>query len=190
MALRGRAEACKTPEPDGRAAVCKTADAGSTPAGVSHHPLRRSRASAVSAGIPSGNPSEASQSFSRLPVQAYCRRKSLNPASFCLVRREPARRDDESRRAGTRERTDLSTERVHAPLDLPLRVVQEAGASRADLTHRDRADVRSTCPGQARLPSDRVSTSPGDRFTERSSRGFLLGTPGIASCRLIFALCT
>ena len=35
-ALRGRVEALRAPEPDGRAAVCKTAEAGSTPAGASH----------------------------------------------------------------------------------------------------------------------------------------------------------
>src|SRR6516162_2367443 len=34
MALRGRVDALRAPEPDGRAAVCKTAEAGSTPAGA------------------------------------------------------------------------------------------------------------------------------------------------------------
>src|SRR4051812_10678066 len=46
MALRERVVAVKAPEPDGRAAVCKTAEAGSTPAGASHRlPLVRSRCS-------------------------------------------------------------------------------------------------------------------------------------------------
>src|SRR3954469_19072800 len=41
MALRKRVEATRAPEPDGRAAVCKTAEAGSTPAGASHRLPRR-----------------------------------------------------------------------------------------------------------------------------------------------------
>ena len=42
MALRQRVEALKAPEPDGQAAVCKTAEAGSTPAGASQRLPRRS----------------------------------------------------------------------------------------------------------------------------------------------------
>ena len=42
MALRGRVDALRAPEPDGQAAVCKTAEAGSTPAGAFHRPLPRS----------------------------------------------------------------------------------------------------------------------------------------------------
>src|SRR4051812_46702913 len=41
MALRERVEATRAPGPDGRAAVCKTAGAGSTPAGASHRLPRR-----------------------------------------------------------------------------------------------------------------------------------------------------
>ena len=37
-----RVEALKAPEPDGQAAVCKTAEVGSTPTGVSHRLPRRS----------------------------------------------------------------------------------------------------------------------------------------------------
>ena len=42
MAFRQRVEALKAPEPDGQAAVCKTAEAGSTPAGASQRLPRRS----------------------------------------------------------------------------------------------------------------------------------------------------
>ena len=36
MAFRERVDALAAPESDGQAAVCKTAEAGSTPAGASH----------------------------------------------------------------------------------------------------------------------------------------------------------
>ena len=70
----------------------------------------------------------ADQARSELPIQAYCRRNSLNPASFRFWRQELARRDAEITSARTREHTDSSTQLARGPVFLPVRVVQEAPA--------------------------------------------------------------
>jgi hypothetical protein len=70
----------------------------------------------------------ADQAQSDLPIQAYCRRNSLNPASFRFRRQELARRDAEITSARTREHTDSSTRLARAPAFLPVHVVQDAPA--------------------------------------------------------------
>ena len=70
----------------------------------------------------------ADQAQSDLTVQAYCRRHSLNPATFSFWCQELARRDAESTPTRTEERPASSGELARSPAFLPVRVVQDAPA--------------------------------------------------------------
>jgi transposase-like protein len=70
----------------------------------------------------------ADQAQSDLTVQAYCRRQSLNPATFSFWRQELARRDARSTPTRVRERPTSSTELARSPAFLSVRVVQDASA--------------------------------------------------------------
>ncbi len=68
----------------------------------------------------------ADQSRSDLPIQAYCRRKGLDPRSFRSWHQELARRDAEATSARTGERPASSLELARTSTSLPVRVVQDA----------------------------------------------------------------
>jgi hypothetical protein len=68
----------------------------------------------------------ADQAQSDLPIQAYCRRKGLDPRSFRFWRQELARRDAEATSARTGERPASSLELARSSTFLPVRVVQDA----------------------------------------------------------------
>jgi hypothetical protein len=70
----------------------------------------------------------ADQTQSDLPANAFCRRNSLNPATFSFWRRELARRDAEGTPTPTGKRPSSSTELARSPTFLPVRVVQDAPA--------------------------------------------------------------
>jgi transposase-like protein len=95
----------------------------------------------------------ADQARSGLTIQAYCRRNSLNPATFSSWRQELAQRDAESTPARMDERPASSTELVCSPAFLPVRVVQDA-----------RAPSAPAAPIEIMLPSG--PTHPADRLGE------------------------
>jgi hypothetical protein len=70
----------------------------------------------------------ADHAQSNLTIKAYCRRKSLSPATFRFWQRELARRDAESTSRPTAERSASSTELSRTPAFLPVRVVEDAAA--------------------------------------------------------------
>jgi hypothetical protein len=70
----------------------------------------------------------ADQAQSDLTANAFCRRNSLNPATFSYWRRELARRDAESTPTPTGKRPASSTELARSSAFLPVRVVQDAPA--------------------------------------------------------------
>ena len=61
----------------------------------------------------------ADQAQSDLTIQAYCRRNSLNPATFRFWRQELARQDAEGTSTPISKRADSSTDLARTPAFLP-----------------------------------------------------------------------
>src|SRR5262245_40354652 len=70
----------------------------------------------------------AHQTACELTIQAYCRKKGLNPGTFRFWRQELARRDAEVILARPDERPASSAERARTSAFLPVRVVQDGPA--------------------------------------------------------------